>query len=584
MKTYYTDEKNTQIVLGLLKAHGIKKVIASPGATNVRLVASMQQDSWFEMYSAVDERSAAYMACGLAAETGECVVLSCTGATASRNYLPGLTEAYYRKLPILAITSTQHAGRIGQNVAQMIDRSVQPKDTVLLSVNLPTCHCEEDEWACNVQTNRAILELTRNGGGPVHINLETIYSRNYSVQTLPKVYPIYRIGYNDMLPELPSGNIGIFVGAHVRWTPQQVDAIDAFCEKYGAIVLCDHTSNYHGKYRVLFSLLTSQDRYHAACNNFDLIIHIGNISGAYPFFRSKTEWRVNPDGEIRDTFRHLEYVFQMEEEYFFKGYAELSKEYRKNDLLDSWKKEDNKVREELKELPFSNIWIAKNTCDKLPENSILHLGILNSLRSWNFFEISQTIEAACNTGGFGIDGILSSALGASLSEPKKLVFCVMGDLAFFYDMNSIGNRHVGSNIRILLINNGRGTEFRNYNHPGAQFGEMTDEFVAAANHFGAQSSTLVMHYATDLGFEYMSASSKEEYLEKIETFVSQDDMDKPIIFEVFTQWNDESNALKTIRNTLVSPEYKKKKSIKNAVKIIMGETRYETLKKVLRRK
>ena len=91
MNTNYTDEKNTQIVLGLLKAHGIKRVIASPGTTNIRLVASMQQDPFFKMYSAADERSAAYIACGMAAESGEPVVLSCTGATASRNYIPGLT-------------------------------------------------------------------------------------------------------------------------------------------------------------------------------------------------------------------------------------------------------------------------------------------------------------------------------------------------------------------------------------------------------------------------------------------------------------------------------------------------------------
>lgn len=84
MDKYYTSERNVQIVLALLKAHGIRKVIASPGTTNITLVASMQQDPFFEMYSSVDERSAAYMACGLAAESGEPVVLSCTGATASR--------------------------------------------------------------------------------------------------------------------------------------------------------------------------------------------------------------------------------------------------------------------------------------------------------------------------------------------------------------------------------------------------------------------------------------------------------------------------------------------------------------------
>src|SRR5690606_15835566 len=112
MKRFYTNEKNAQIIISLLKAHGIRRVIASPGTTNVALIGSMQHDPFFEIYSSVDERSAAYIACGLAAESNEPVVISCTGATASRNYLPGLTEAYYRKLPVLAITSTQSTSKV----------------------------------------------------------------------------------------------------------------------------------------------------------------------------------------------------------------------------------------------------------------------------------------------------------------------------------------------------------------------------------------------------------------------------------------------------------------------------------------
>ena len=82
MKQLYTDEKNVQILIALLKANGIRKIVASPGAKNITFVGSLQNDPFFEMYSVVDERSAAYMACGLAAESGEPVVLSCTGATA----------------------------------------------------------------------------------------------------------------------------------------------------------------------------------------------------------------------------------------------------------------------------------------------------------------------------------------------------------------------------------------------------------------------------------------------------------------------------------------------------------------------
>ena len=113
MNDSYTIEKNVQMLIYLMKKHNIKKVIASPGTTNITFLASIQQDTFFEIYSAADERSAAYIACGMAAESGEPVALTCTGATASRNYISGLTEAYYRKLPILAITSSQHLGRIG---------------------------------------------------------------------------------------------------------------------------------------------------------------------------------------------------------------------------------------------------------------------------------------------------------------------------------------------------------------------------------------------------------------------------------------------------------------------------------------
>lgn len=164
MDTFYTSEKSTQILIGLMKAHGVKKIVVSPGATNVCFVASVQQDPFFEIYSSVDERSAAYIACGLAEESGEAVALSCTGATASRNYISGLTEAYYRKLPILTITSTQRLGRIGHNVPQVIDRTTPLNDIVRKSVQIQIVKDKEDEWSCNTLINQAILEMFRNGG------------------------------------------------------------------------------------------------------------------------------------------------------------------------------------------------------------------------------------------------------------------------------------------------------------------------------------------------------------------------------------------------------------------------------------
>lgn len=577
-RKYYTNERSQQIVIALLKAHGIRKVVASPGTTNITLVASMQQDPYFEMYSSVDERSAAYIACGLAAESGEPVVLSCTGATASRNYMPGLTEAYYRKLPVIAITATQGNHKVGHHIAQVIDRRSIPNDIALLSVDVPVSKDADSEWNCNILVNKALLECRRHGGGPVHINLATTYSRDFSVKELPQARMIRRVMPADVFPEVPKGRVAVFVGAHRRFTDTETQVLDAFCATYDAVVFVDHTSGYKGKYRVPVSILASQEKDYCTLTSMDLLIHIGEVSGGYIGMRPRAVWRVNPDGELRDSYRQLTCVFEMEESAFFSHYANQSVVAR-HDYLDScWtalKSTWAKVPAET--LPFSNVWIASQTSQRIPAGSVLFLGILNTLRTWNYFEIPNTVYGYANTGGFGIDGYISSMIGASLVHPDKLYFCVAGDLAFFYDMNVLGNRHVGRNVRILLVNNGKGTEFRNYMHPGAAFGEEADKFIAAAGHYGNKSHLLVRHYAEDLGYEYLSANTKEEYLQNLERFLTPEITDRPMLFEVFTNNEDESEAIRMMNTLNVSASG----MAKELTKAVLGEKGKNMVKKML---
>lgn len=572
----YTDEKNVLMLISLLKQHNIKKIIVSPGAQNVTFVASVQNDPFFEIYSSVDERSAAYIACGLAAESGEPVALSCTGATASRNYYPGLTEAYYRNLKILAITSTPHTGSVGQYLPQLIDRTLQPKDTVRISVQIPSIHDSDDAWTSNVAINNAILELHRHGGGPVHINLTTASSRNYDVSELPEARVIRRVSTGDSYPKLPNGRIAVFVGAHNRWTNELTEAVDRFCRTNDAVVLCDHTSNYHGKYRVLANIITDQKQYVSPCMKIDLLIHIGEVSGAYMNLKPKSVWRVSEDGEVRDTFRKLHYVFEMKEERFFKDYA--TTDGNKKEYYTQWRQERKKLEGKIPELPFSNLWVSQQIARRIPKESVVYLGILNSLRSWNFFEATESLTVYANTGGFGIDGGISSLLGASLSNSQRLFFGVTGDLAFFYDMNALGNRHVRNNIRILLVNNGRGTEFRNYSHRAAALGEDADRFVAAAGHYGKQSRELVKHYAQDLGFEYLCAASKNEIRPSFERFLTPELTDRPILLEVFTDSKLESDALKMMHELEASTSGTAKKM----AKVLLGDKGVKTLKKLIK--
>ena len=202
--------------------------------------------------------------------------------------------------------------------------------------------------------------------------------------------------------------------------------------------------------------------------------------------------------------------------------------------------------EALPELPFSNIWCAKQWHDRVPENSCMHFGILTSLRSWNFFEVPRSVNTMSNVGGFGTDGMMSSLIGASLVHPDKLYFGVVGDLAFFYDLNSLGNRNIGKNIRIMLFNNGKGCEFKHNMSPGHIFKDDADLYISAAGHFGNQSPTLVRDYARNLGFKYLTASSKEEFLENLDEYLNPE-ITEPYIFEIFTQDVNENEALKLVK-------------------------------------
>lgn len=581
---FYSSERNVQIVISLLKAHGIKKIIASPGATNITFVASVQIDPYFEIYSCVDERSAAYMACGLAAESGEPVVISCTGATSSRNYMPALTEAYYRKLPILAITSSRGENLLGHLKPQVTDRTNVPNDIVVEHVTAPLVTDARSELLCNLEVNKAILALTHRGGGPAHINLLTLTSGDFSVKDIAPVRAIYRFDYATQLPILPQGNIAIFLGEHKEFSIEEQQKIDAFCKQNNAVVLYDHTSGYHGDYGVVPSLILAQKGYSGVLKHIDLLIHIGGICGCYYMtsIKPKEVWRVSEDGAIQDFFGKLSNVFEMKEVDFFAHYSQNNAVTISNEdsLSSICKSEYDSIREHMPELPLSNIWVASQMYSKLPEKSVIHFGILNSLRAWNFFRLDSSIASKCNVGGFGIDGIVSTVIGASLAQRDKLHFCVLGDLAFFYDLNAIGNRHIKNNLRILVINNGLGQEFKNPSfEQNYGFGDDTNIYIGAAGHFGNRNEVL-KHYAEDMGFEYLRAETKEQVIENIPHFVSSEWRPKPMLFEIITQTEDETLALHMIERILPI-SLKPQNYIKQSLRKVLSEKKIEAVKTLL---
>lgn len=583
MITGYSNNMSVQLLIALLQKHGITRAIISPGTTNLEFAAGLQYSQNFELYSAVDERSAAYMACGMAAESNEPVIITCTEATASRDYFPGITEAYYRKLPILVVTGVHRYYQIGHLQPQIIDRSVSPRDMFKLKVQLPVIKDKEDMRETEFEINKALLALKHRGGGPVHIDLPCCNDEYlFNVTQLPEVRMMQRYCTGNTLPKLKEGKIAIFIGSHCQFSEELTSKIDDFCSLYNAVVFCDHTSGFKGKYAVHAGLLAFQQASYSIFNDIDLLIHLGEATGDGPTMSRlknvKEVWRISPDGELRDTFGKLSFVFEMEEIQFFDYYCN-KKRGNAEGYLNECRALIDHLTVPVEELPFSNVYVAAKTAPYIPEDSFVHIGVSNTIRAWTLFDFPKSVKTASNVGCRGIDGTMSAFVGASFVNRNKLHFCVLGDLSFFYDMNSLGNRHIGNNIRILLINNNGGCVMKLEGAPGHKhFGDAeTDKFIAAADHFGCKTGTLAKSYVECLGFDYFAARSKEEFEEVYRGFISNEPHEKPMLLEIFTTDFDDRTAFNLISSIEVSAVGK----AKNLAKQVLGNKGTYLAKKLL---
>ncbi len=288
---------------------------------------------------------------------------------------------------------------------------------------------------------------------------------------------------------------------------------------------------------------------------------------------------MNPDGEIRDTFKKLTNVFEMEEEEFFLHYSSKGRSI-KTEYLQRCLALTQGLRVPEEELPFSNVYMASVLSKQIPEGALIHLGMSNTVRAWSMFEFPAGVASSGNTGCRGIDGVLSAFLGAALVDSSRLCFCVLGDLTFFYDMNALTNERLGSNVRILLVNDNGGGLMKTSGSAVHQFvGDAdADGYLVAKGHFGGRDSGVVRAYAEGLGFEYLSASDKSEFNSVCVRFLTPEITDRPMLFEVFTNDYDERAAFDRMSGIDASAKGK----LTQKAKQVLGPKGVRMIKRILR--
>lgn len=587
----YTILENARIVIALLKKHNIRHIVISPGGSNIPIAQGVQQDPFFKCYSVVDERSAMYFAIGLHLQTGEIIATSCTSAQATRNYVPGLTEAFYKRVPILAITMSKHPRHWGQDYMQCPIQHSLPVDSVKKSFTLPRINDDNDREQCVRMANEAILELTHNGNGPVQLDIQELDSETWVFDenvSLPDVRKISRYCYYDDIKanNLKGKKVMIVIGEHRPFNDSEKDAIESFCETHNVFVYTDMTSNYYGKYSINANAFLSFCSDALFVEKFmpDVVISLGGLTGDYALYFKLSKaaagayehWRINLDGSVIDTYSHLTRVYQMTtEDFFSRMTADTISDHTYYAI---WKEAYEKISfDHVDKMPLSNLYAAIKLSTMIPDNSVMNFAILNSFRSWCYVKNNPTVHSYCNLAAFGIDGCTSMFLGESV-ETEQLSFLITGDLAFFYDLNALGIRHLKNNVRILLCNNNGGMEFK--------FGSLyqkTDvsSYIAADNHFRNSEG-----WAKTNGFEYIQVNTKEEFVNASKRFVAPSE--KPILLEIITNPENEREASSI--HTAINMQYsesekhnlKVKGFVKNAISPILGEGGLRIIRKVIK--
>lgn len=578
---YYPKFKSIQILVPLLKAHNIRHIVISPGSRMREFILAVEEDPFFVCYSVTDERSASYFSMGISQELNVPVAMTCTSSTATTNYLPGITEAFYQGVPILVLTGDRDPYMLGQQEDQMINQVNMYDRVVRKSVHLPIVNNNADFWYCERLINEAILELSHRGKGPVHINVPVpavITWDKDAVEHYPEVRAIKRISFDDQDSRLLQEKVEelkktqrILVLAGQNTAPFNVEILTHFFEKYNCIIHAEHMGNINIEGRLNLAML-SEGLSESEFDEYmpDVVISFNGTLGITrnmkETFRKKKfrHWHICENGNVIDAYKNLTTIFECSADRFFEYFVEQAEPEMQNNKIyyNKWLEKYKAIT--LPSIPFSSVLIIQKFLKTMPENCLLHLSILNSIRISHFFELPANTKVYANIGTDGIDGCMSTFIGQSIVS-ERLSFLIIGDLSFFYDMNSLRIKHIKNNVRILVINNHGGNEFYQQTiMPTTDLG------------LGAKHNNSAQGWAQSVGFKYLSAQTEKEYAANLDVFTTQKS-NSPILLEVFTDTMIDREIVFSMKHSMRAL-FDKNAAIKDKVKSVLGDSTVNKLK------
>jgi len=496
----YSNKENVNILTALLVKHGVHHAVVCPGSRNAPIVHNLNECTEIECHPVTDERSAGFYALGMIQALGAPVVVCVTSGTALLNLAPAVAEAYYQHRPLVVISADRPPQWIDQQDGQTLPQPDALGRFVRKAVTLPEPRDEEERWYCNRLVNEALIERH----APVHINVpisEPLFQ--FTVAQLP----------DERMIELTPAEMSNITLSHV---------CRMFMQARRPMLIAGQPWNPLMDEAV--TMVEGDDSYVP-----DFVLYAGGciVSKRLKHFlrKAKETWVVNLEGMVTDTFMNLTRIIQGDPEVV----ADLIRfhlEETPHPFVQQWDALLEKVRQQVdaQTLPYSEEAVVRWLNHKLDDNHNIHVHYANStaIRLANRYARGPVY---CNRGVNGIEGSLSTAAGFSVVTDERVV-CVIGDLSFFYDQNALWNQNLKGNLRILLLNNGKGAIFDTLK--GLEQSPARDRLVAA------QHQTTAEGICRQNQVDYRQARTIDEMQQGID-WLLKNESKHPLLLEVLTE-------------------------------------------------
>ena len=539
---------------------GIANAILSPGSRCAPLTLAFARHPDIHSRTISDERSAAFIALGMAQQLAQPVVLVCTSGSAALNYYPAIAEAYFQQVPLLILTADRPPEWIDQWDGQTIYQEEVFGKHVKKSFRFPDSFSNEDQiWHAGRLVNEAINLSKQFPAGPVHINIP-LREPFYPAEGEKFEYPEYPREFTAVTnqPQLTEESLKhiknrlaevsklLIVPGQQKPNPQIQKLLNTLAKDQNVVVVTDAISNLQSEDTIsLHDHWLGNENLQAELAP-DLVISFGKsvISKSLKQFLRKSgasHWHIQPDGQSRDTFQHLTRILPCSPIEFL-GWLGENLAPQDGQYCGRWDGLEKKVQAALpsafSSLEFGEYPALYSLLGKIPQLSKLHLANSMAVRYVNFLGKREQ-EIICNRGTSGIDGSNSTAVGCTFTT-KDPVTLITGDMAFFYDRNAFWHNYSMPNLRIVLLNNHAGGIFRLVDGPAKQ--PELEEF------FETRQTLTAQHLATEFGFFYSKVINQEELEAALSDFYEPSL--HPKILEIETSSPKNAEILKSVKERM----------------------------------